>query len=411
MNFCFRQITKVFRFQRVLVFLITVSYGIPATAQPQLWDVKKLHQVPSFKWVNTSGQVRSLLFKGVDYKGAGTDVFAYYSDPDLHSGKRTGKRFPAVVLVHGGGGKAFREWADRWAAAGYAAIAIDFAGYGADGKRLEHPGPDQSHSNKFSQIEQGPLTDVWTYHSVSSILLAHSWLRAQPQILKNKTAITGISWGGYLTCIAAAIDTRFKAAVPVYGCGYYDESDVFKASLMTLSAEGRHRWMTWFDPSVYLPSAKIPFLFLNGNKDRFYNVLPYHKTYSLLHPSKRNVCIVPDMQHNHIAGWEPPEVKAFIDQVLFRNTKLAKVKRIEETPGQIVLSYQSAEPLSTAAFYYTNDVGAKNEQRNWTRQEAQIHADTKKVTTARVKGGFKYGFFHLKDVKNRSASSEFLISD
>jgi len=29
--------------------------------------------------------------------------------------------------------------------------------------------------------------------------------------------VTGISWGGYLTCIVAGIDDRLKAAVPVYG--------------------------------------------------------------------------------------------------------------------------------------------------------------------------------------------------
>ena len=43
---------------------------------------------------------------------------------------------PAMVLVHGGGGKAFREWAELWAERGYVALAMDLAGHGPDGKRL-----------------------------------------------------------------------------------------------------------------------------------------------------------------------------------------------------------------------------------------------------------------------------------
>ena len=30
---------------------------------------------------------------------------------------------------------------------------------------------------------------------------------------------TGVSWGGYLTCIASSLDPRFAFAAPVYGCG------------------------------------------------------------------------------------------------------------------------------------------------------------------------------------------------
>ena len=36
-----------------------------------------------------------------------------------------------------------------------------------------------------------------------------------------------ISWGGYLTCIVAGLDNRFKAAVPVYGYGFLHENSVW----------------------------------------------------------------------------------------------------------------------------------------------------------------------------------------
>ncbi len=123
--------------------------------------------------------VRSLTYESVDYLGRPTRVFAYYSDPDLLMGKSTDRRFPGIVLVHGGGGKAFKEWVEKWAADGYAAIAMDLGGKGADGKFLEKAGPDQTHDMKFTAIENGNPRNVWSYHAVASVILAHS-LTAEP---------------------------------------------------------------------------------------------------------------------------------------------------------------------------------------------------------------------------------------
>jgi dienelactone hydrolase len=409
MDFYFLQPKKVFRFPVILLFLTTSFSSVSAFAQPKLWSLPELSKSPDFKWLDTSANVHALSFQGVDYKSARTEVFAYYSDPDIYAGKKTGRKFPGVVLAHGGGGMAFRQWVEKWAAAGYAAIAIDFGGMGGSGKKMEYPGPGPSHESQFGIAEKGKLKDAWTYHSVSSIILAHSWLLTQPQIQKNKTALTGISWGGYLTCIAAGIDKRFKAAVPVYGCGYYNESDVFKIPLLTLSAEGQKRWMNNLDPSAYLASAKMPILFLNGNKDRFYNVVPYHKTYQLVNKSIRNVSIIPDMLHSHIDGWEPIEIKAFIDQELFGDRQLARVGKVVELSDHLEVKYKAVSPLKSADFYYSNDTTSLNTERHWIRQDALIDAKHQKVTTPQVKGGYKYGFFYLKDVNNRSMSSEFLI--
>ncbi len=77
------------------------------------------------------------------------------------------------------------------------------------------------------QAENGDMKRSWTYHAVSSAILAHSLLLSMKQVDADKTCLTGISWGGYLTCIVAALDNRFKAAAPVYGCGYMDELKFF----------------------------------------------------------------------------------------------------------------------------------------------------------------------------------------
>jgi cephalosporin-C deacetylase-like acetyl esterase len=114
-----------------------------------------------------------------------------------------------LVLIHGGGGKAFREWVEKWANEGYAAIAMDLSGNGPDGQKVEQPGPEQSNENKFQRIEKGNLKNVWTYHAVASSILAHSLLLSFPEIDPLRTGVTGISWGGYLTCLVASLDNRF----------------------------------------------------------------------------------------------------------------------------------------------------------------------------------------------------------
>ena len=78
----------------------------------------------------------------------------------------------------------------------------------------------------FHQIDQ-PIEDQWTYHAVAAVILANSLIRSFPQVDPNRIGVTGISWGGYLVCIVAGVDHRFKFAAPVYGCGFLGENSVW----------------------------------------------------------------------------------------------------------------------------------------------------------------------------------------
>ena len=48
-----------------------------------------------------------------------------------------------------------------------------------------------------------------------------------PEVDGNRVGIVGISWGGYLTCLAADLDPRFKFAISVYGCGFLGEDSAW----------------------------------------------------------------------------------------------------------------------------------------------------------------------------------------
>jgi dienelactone hydrolase len=370
-----------------------------------LWDLKALSASPAIAWVDSTSAVRSLLYESVPFDGKPTKVFAYYSNPDLLTGRQTSRTFPAVVLVHGGGGAAFRDWVEKWAAEGYAAIAMDLGGKGAAGHRFAGAGPDQSHVEKFRNIEQGNPRNVWTYHAVASVILAHSFLLRQPAVDPARTALTGISWGGYLTCLVASLDDRFKAAAPVYGCGFYDESDVFGKDISQLSARGRADWMRYFDPSVYLPYARPSLLFVNGNKDRFYNVIPYSKTYQLPQRAERNISYRPDMPHGHLQGWQPIEIKYFFDSVVNEGIPLPGVAPIEQAGNTVRARYRGVVGLRAARFFYSTDTTSTNETRQWQEVKARIDPESKTLTSEVPVADFAYGFFYVTDHREVSVSS------
>ncbi|WP_373330797.1 alpha/beta hydrolase family protein [Salmonirosea aquatica] len=364
---------------------------------------------PAFSWLDSTSAVRSLTYESVNYQGKPTRVFAYYSNPDLLMGKKTNRKFPGVVLVHGGGGAAFKEWVEKWAADGYAAIAMDLGGKGADGQFLPDAGPDQTHELKFTSIEKGELQNVWSYHAVASVILAHSLLLNQPQVDFTKTALTGISWGGYLTCIVAGLDNRFKAAVPVYGCGYYDESDVFGKDLAKLSSQEKTKWMKYFDPSVYLPFTRPALLFVNGNKDRFYNISPYSKTYALPKETQKNICLKPDMRHSHTHGWEPVEIRYFFESVLNDGVPLPKVETVKKSDSTVHTAFDAVVGLRAARFYYSSDITSANEQRVWASVEAKVDPARKKLTAKVPDPNFAYGFFYITDHREVSVSSPIFV--
>ena len=151
--------------------------------------------------------------------------------------------------------------------------------------------PGRAHGwGGFDQIDQ-PREDQWTYQAVAKIVLAHSLLRSLKEVDPDRTGVTGISWGGYLTCIVAGVDSRFKLAVPVYGCGFYRQT-VFKDQLAKLSPEQADRWMAWWDPSAYLGGAGMPMLWVTGSNDFAYTLNALQPSYRLaqgaanpLHPA------------------------------------------------------------------------------------------------------------------------------
>ena len=333
----------------------------PSALQP--WDLAALSRPPQYQWADRQGAAWSLFYAGQPYKGKPTRVFAYYASPvTLGSEAAPGRKFPGVVLVHGGGGTAFKEWAQLWAKRGYAAIAMDLAGCGPDKKPLADGGPGQGDDTKFGAIDQ-PLQDQWTYHAVANAILAHSLLRSLPEVDARHTAVTGISWGGYLTCIVAGVDNRFKAAVPVYGCGFLHENSVWLPQFAKMTPQQRDKWVGLWDPSRYVGAAQMPVLFMNGTNDFAYPLDSYAKTYGLV-KGRRHVRITVNMPHSHTDGWAPGEIGLFVDSCLRGGKPLPMLSYPRIVNDQVLAQVRPGTNLVEAALHYTTQTGPIN-KRQW----------------------------------------------
>ncbi|MCJ7806160.1 MAG: alpha/beta fold hydrolase [Clostridia bacterium] len=347
--------------------IIHPAKSLPSTTP---WDLIALSQRPGYEWSDQESPVWSLYYDGESYKNQPTRVFAYYASPaTLETTSAEDKTFPAVVLVHGGGGTAFKEWAELWARRGYAAIAMDLAGCGPERKRLADGGPGQSDEEKFGVIDQ-PSQDQWTYHAVANVILAHSLIRSFKEVDASRTAVTGISWGGYLTCIVAGLDNRFKAAVPVYGCGFLHENSVWLNLFAKMTPQQKDRWIHLWDPSMYVGSAVMPVFFVNGTNDFAYPLDSYAKTYGLV-KGKRNFRITINMPHGHQQGWAPKEIGLFIDQYLNGGIPPAAIMKPQLTDGQVRARFMSMIAPTSANLHYTTGTKPIN-KLDWESVPARV---------------------------------------
>jgi dipeptidyl aminopeptidase/acylaminoacyl peptidase len=106
-------------------------------------------------------------------------------------------RRPVAILVHGFGSfrdelTGFVELAERLSARGIASLRLDMHGCGKSGQR-------------------GRMHPLWDW--IEDVRSAISFLEQQPGIAAHRIGIIGMSMGGGIACIAAALDARLKAVV------------------------------------------------------------------------------------------------------------------------------------------------------------------------------------------------------
>ena len=347
----------------VSLVILMISPVLPAwsadttpPARVLTWDLPALSKTPQVhETINCPAPgMRAFFFEGADYKGKPTWVFAYYSAPQ---GTPPAGGWPAAVCSHGGGGTAYPDWVKTWNDHGYAAISMDQEGHLPDEKGHENAGP--ARKDWFGDRDL-PDNQQWFYHAVADVIRANSLLRSFPEINPDKIGLTGISWGGTLVSTVAGVDSRFAFVVPVYGCGFIHECDSpglanwFPPKNMT--ADQFRDYRTKWDPSIHLPYAKMPMLWMTGFDDPVFPInIVERSAQAAGGPSFR--CYRGHMLHGHGPGWKKPELYIFADSIVKGAQPLPGLSRPEMDPKTRIVRTKTTGKLVGASLYYTADAG------------------------------------------------------
>jgi PhoPQ-activated pathogenicity-related protein len=235
---------------------------------------------------------------------------------------------------------------------------------------------------------------------------AHSLLRSFSEVDAEHTAVTGISWGGYTTCLVASLDDRFKAAVPVYGCGFLHEGESVQKPSIDKLAERRMDWVREYDPGSHLHRCKVPLLFVNGTNDVHYVLDSYMKSYAVV-PGEKQIRIQVKMPHGHSAGWAPDEIGWFIDSKCKGGESLPVPGRPRVDGERVLLHCASKTMLKEARLHYTVDSGVRS-KREWVTVPGVIEGED--ISVPRPPPEANTWFLSVTDARGAMVSTEVVFN-
>ena len=351
---------------------LILSAATFATENEDVLALGKLTTPPAMieaKGFESTDNLKAIFYDGLDYKGQPTKVFAWLGFPEKCEGK-----VPGIVLVHGGGGTAFKEWVKKWNDQGFAAISIAVEGQ-TDVKNtnstdrakawMQHDWPGPRRNGIYGDSKE-PLKDQWMYHAVADAVRANSLMRSLPEVDGNKVGIMGISWGGVITSTVMGIDDRFAFAIPTYGCGNLAEAENQYGRSLGNNELYRQVW----DPMVRLKNAKMPTLWLSWPGDKHFPLDKQAGCYQAM-AGEYMVSLIPGMKHGHGAGWNPPDSYAFAKNVVEDGRPWVDVGSSGCFDGVAEVLLTSSKPLDHAVLISTVDSGVTG-SRTWVESTADM---------------------------------------
>ncbi len=290
--------------------------------------------------------------------GEQSKVFAYIGVP---KGATEENPVPAVVCVHGGAGVAFPEWVKKWNDKGYAAIAMTLTGDGpeahdgsaggANAAVGDYPHPYKGIHCWGGQAFRADLAQNSMYQNVLNVIRAHNLLRSYPGVDENNIGITGISWGGVTTTTVIGVDNRFKFAVPVYGCGYLDESETYFSNYFKETGNT----IMW-DPANFAARSTVPTLYVNSDSDQHFSINSTTKSCGVTDGSRMS--IRNKYGHNYTLGWNPQEIYAFADGMINGYDPFITITSANAENGTFTATYTAPVGItaeSAVLYYITED--------------------------------------------------------
>ena len=252
--------------------------------------------------------------------------------------------------------------------------------------------------------------DQWMYHAVAAVVRSHSFLRAQPGVDPDRIGLTGVSWGGVVSCVVAAVDGRFRFAAPVYGCGFLYEG--FSSwTQRDGGASGanirlrREKWVPKWDPMNYLAEAKVPVHWLDGTNDQNFSLPSLERSFRLV-PTEKSLAVKVRFGHAHGAVSEQaPEVLALADQHLAGGARRPQLgaTTVDGAVATAPLTFDARMPVVAAKLDYTTDDRTHWYSNVWRSVSARV-ADGK--VSATVPAGATYFYLAVDTASGGRVSGQ-----
>lgn len=358
----------------------------------------------SYHFLDKNGRtflIQPLVYEAMPYKGRSTTVFAWIGLP-LEEDKRE-QKIPAMVLLHGSGGTAFKEWVELWVKRGYAAISIAVEGQTDEPldcvrpkenmfyESTAQPGPRR---HGVYRDWREPIVDHWMFHAVADTILARSLLADSRHVDPTKIGLMGISWGGIVACTVAGIvgrSTLFSHVIPAYGCGRLAAAQ----SQMGHALKENILYQILWDPCLYLSRAVIPSLWLSSPDDPKFPLDGFLTSSSMI-GGPVMLSIIPNLGHGHEPIWNRPESYVFSENIWSESDNPSEAKKCwsKEISCEVFRSetnlltgkllFYTAIPFQYAKLIWSPDSDDSwAESRGWRYSDAQLtSSDTSDTVNA-----------------------------
>jgi cephalosporin-C deacetylase-like acetyl esterase len=334
----------------------------------------KTYEAEGFK---ADGTVRAIFYDGLSWQGKPTRVFAWIGLPAQREGK-----VPGIVVVHGGGGTAYKEWVQKWNAQGFAAISIAVEGQTDVNENkvkgrstwARHAFSGPARDGTFADTKL-PLKEQWMYHALADTMLANSLLRSLPEVDASKVGVMGISWGGVITSTIIGLDARFAFGIPTYGCGHLFDAENHWGRALHDNEGYQQLW----DGMNYADRVKMPVLWLSWPQDSHFPLGCQAENYRKA-PGPRMVSLISKMGHSHPAGWNPPDSYAFAKSVVETGRPWGRSTSAATKDGNAIAIFASTKPLDRAVLISTTDKGFTG-TRKWVETPASLEVFNGAVAT------------------------------
>ncbi len=181
----------------------------------------------------------------MEWKNDGFDVQGWLIYPADYD---SGKKYPMIVMVHGGPSSAV---VPRWPGAGYGGVPFSALGYFV---LMPNPRGSYGEGERFTQANRKDFG----YGDLKDILAGVDTVTAKLPVDPQRIGLTGWSYGGFMTMFAVTQTNRFRAAVAGAGIAnwqsYYGENSIDQWMIPFFGAS------VYDDPAVYAKSSAINFI-------------------------------------------------------------------------------------------------------------------------------------------------------